>query len=155
MHHGLTCSKVVVSHPHQNCVELIPIVAVVSWLPLSCATDDANGFPSHVTDDEESHIWCQGVKLQGINNQLVMGLRVCHGDVTKPWLQEAVVLLCPDGHFISDAVNGKFEVIVVQQVVCSVSLRHWCAIACPHQFLLPGDQNVLQSFLICWPVQWF
>ena len=121
-HHGFTCSKIAVSHPYQNCIELILIVAVVGQPSLLYATDNANGFPSHATNDEESHIQCQSINLQGISDQLVMGFRVFCGNIAKPWSQKTIVLLCPDGHFILDAVNGELEIIVVQQVVGSVGL---------------------------------
>ena len=120
--HQFTCSKVAISCPHQNCVELIPIVAVVGQPSVSYAADNSDGFPSHATNDEESHVRCWSVSLQGISKQLIISFRVFHCNVSKPWSQKPVVLLCPDGHFVLDAVNGELETIVVQQVVGSVSL---------------------------------
>ncbi len=143
------------SHPYQDCIQLIPIVGVVCGPTLLYATDDANGFSSHVAENEEGDIHCRGIKLQCISDQLVISLAIFCSDITEPWPQEIVILLGPDGHFISDAVNSNLEVIEVQQVIGSVGLCHWHAVACSHQLLLSGDQDVLQPLLICWLVQWF
>ena len=121
---------------------------------LSHAAYDANGFPSHATQDEECYIQCRGLTPQCICDQLVIGFAVLCGDIVQSLPQEIFILLSPDGHFISDVVNGELEAIVVQQVICCVSLPDWHAVTCLHQFLLPGDQNVFQSPFICWLVQW-
>ncbi len=44
VHHGFACSKVAMSCPHLNHIELIPIVSAMGWPALSHTTDNADGF---------------------------------------------------------------------------------------------------------------
>ena len=136
--HGFAHSEVAMSCPHQYCIKLIPIVVVMGQPALSHTTYDANGFPSHATQDEECYICYRGVISQCICEQLVIGFTILCHDVLQSLPQEIFILLSPDGHFILDIVNGKLEAVVVQQMICCVSLPNWHAVACLHQFLLPG-----------------
>ena len=72
------------SHPYQDCIQLIPIIGVVYGPTLLYSADDANGFSLHTAENEEGDIHCRGIDLQCISDQLVIGLAIFRSDVSQP-----------------------------------------------------------------------